>query len=125
MKFARMVFLIAGIYGLIVLTPPYFLEQLIGRETPPPITHPEFFYGFIGVGLAWQVLFLFIARDPVRDRLMMIPSILEKVSYGGALIVLLRQHRVAVSSFEVGIADLVFAVLFIVSFVKTHAPKSS
>jgi len=74
MKFARIVFLIAGIYGILVLTPLYFLEQTIGRETPPPITHPEFFYGFVGVGLAWQIVFLIIARDPLRFRPMMIPS---------------------------------------------------
>ena len=46
MKFARVVFLIAGLYGLVVLTPGYFFEQAIGRETPPPITHPEFFMVF-------------------------------------------------------------------------------
>jgi len=90
MKFARVVFLIAGLYGLVVLTPGYFFEQAIGRETPPPITHPEFFYGFLGVALAWQVLFLLIAHNPVRYRPMMIPSILEKLSYAGAVIVLLK-----------------------------------
>lgn len=120
MKFARIVFLIAGIYGLIVLTPLYFLEQVIGRENPPAITHPEFFYGFIGVALAWQVAFLFIAQNPARYRPLMIPSIIEKLTYGFAVIMLLKQHRVAVSTFEVGLADLVFAVLFIVSFVKTR-----
>src|SRR5262245_63460257 len=49
MKFARIVFLVAGIYGLLVVAPQYFLEAKIGRDTPPPITHPEFFYGFVGV----------------------------------------------------------------------------
>jgi hypothetical protein len=121
MKFARIVFLIAGMYGLVVLAPGYFFEQTIGRETPPPITHPEFFYGFLGVALAWQILFLLIAHNPLRYRPMMIPSILEKLSYGAALIVLLKQHRVAISTFELGMADLVFAVLFAVSFVKTRS----
>ena len=120
MKFARIVFLISGIYGILVLTPLYFLEQTIGRETPPPITHPEFFYGFVGVGLAWQIVFLIIARDPLRFRPMMIPSVLEKASYGAALVVLLRQHRISISSFELGMADVIFAVLFIISFVKTR-----
>ena len=49
MKFARIVFLVAGIYGLLVVAPQYFLEARIGRDTPPAITHPEFFYGFVGV----------------------------------------------------------------------------
>ena len=120
MKFARIVFLISGIYGILVLTPLYFLEQTIGRETPPPITHPEFFYGFVGVGLAWQIVFLIIARDPLRFRPIMIPSVLEKASYGAALVVLLRQHRISISSFELGMADVIFAVLFIISFIKTR-----
>jgi len=40
MTFARRLFLIAGIYGLIVLLPLYFLEEKTGRDYPPPITHP-------------------------------------------------------------------------------------
>jgi hypothetical protein len=120
MKFARVVFLIAGIYGLMVLAPGYFFEQTIGRETPPPITHPEFFYGFLGVALAWQVLFLFIAHNPVRYRPMMIPSILEKLSYSIAVIVLLKQHRISISAFDLGMVDLVLAVLFVVSFFKVR-----
>jgi hypothetical protein len=120
MKFARMLFLIAGLYGLVVLAPGYFFEQAIGRETPPPITHPEFFCGFLGVALAWQVLFLLIAHNPVRYRPMMIPSIIEKLSYAGAVIVLLKQHRIPLSTFDLGMVDLVLAVLFAVSFFKVR-----
>ena len=64
MTFARRVFLIAGIYGLIVLLPQYVLEEKNGRDFPPAITHPEYYYGFIGVGVAWQIAFLVIASDP-------------------------------------------------------------
>jgi hypothetical protein len=41
MVFARRVFLIAGIYGLLVLLPLSFMEGRIGRDQPPPITHPN------------------------------------------------------------------------------------
>ena len=68
MIFARRVFLIAGIYGLLVLLPLYFMEARIGRDQPPAITHPEYFYGFLGVAVSWQVAFLVISRDPVRFR---------------------------------------------------------
>jgi hypothetical protein len=119
MKFARNVFLLAGIYGILVLTPIYFLEERIGRETPPPITHPEYFYGFLGVALAFQVVFLVIASDPVRYRLVMLPSILEKVSYGVALIALMAQHRLPFSVFAVGCVDWIFAFLFIAALAKT------
>ena len=53
MSFARWVFRIAGIYGVLVIAPMYFLESRFPAENPPPITHPEFFYGFVGVTLAW------------------------------------------------------------------------
>ena len=53
MKFARRVFLIAGIYGVVVLLPQYFLEQRHAVDRPPAITHAEYYYGFVGVALAF------------------------------------------------------------------------
>ena len=119
MKFSKIVFIIAGIYGLLVLAPGYFLEARMGYDYPPPITHPEYYYGFVGLGLAWQVLFLILAKDPVRFRPMIIPSILEKVAYGSAVIVLYVQHRMALPTFALSMLDWVFAVLFAVAYFKT------
>lgn len=119
MRFARVIFLIAGLYGLIVLVPQYFLEEKSGRDFPPAITHPEYYYGFIGVALAWQVLFLILSRDPVRYRAMMIPSILEKVGFGIAVIVLFLQHRVSPVMLGAAIIDLILGLLFAVAYFKT------
>jgi hypothetical protein len=116
MKFARRAFLIAGVYGILVLLPQYFMEGRISADNPPAITHPEYFYGFIGVGLAWQILFLLIARDPVCYRYVMLPSILEKLTFGGATSILYFQHRLAPQVFAFGLLDLVLAALFIVAF---------
>lgn len=113
-------FLAAGVYGLLVLLPQYFLEQRTGRDHPPAITHPEFYYGFVSVGLAWQVLFLIIARDPVRYRLMMLPSMLEKAGFGIAVIVLYFQQRVHAAVLPFALLDLVFGVLFLVAFWRTR-----
>ena len=88
MKFAKIIFLVAGIYGVVLLAPLYFIFDMIGAQDPPPITHPAFFYGFAGLGLAWQLAFFIISHEPLRFRPMMIPSILEKVGYGGAVVVL-------------------------------------
>jgi uncharacterized membrane protein YuzA (DUF378 family) len=66
MRFARYIFTFAGIWGLVVLTPLYFNFDLVGRLYPPPVTHPDFFYGFIGVATAWQFAFLSIGPDPIR-----------------------------------------------------------
>lgn len=121
MKFARIVFLVAGIYGLLVLLPQFFLETKIGRDTPPPITHPEFFYGFICVAVAWQVLFLILSRDPARYRPMMIPAMLEKIGFPIAVAILYLQGRLDPTMFVPASADLILLVLFVVAYRKTAA----
>ena len=123
MRFAKIVFLIAGIYGLLTLSPIYFMESRIGQESPPAITHPEYFYGFLGVALSWQVLFLILSRDPVRYRAMILPSILEKVTWGIALIVLLLQGRIPASTLAIGSVDWVLAFLFLAAYFKTRSER--
>ena len=119
MKFAKIVFLVAGIYGLIVLLPQYFLEAKIGFDSPPAITHPEFYYGFLGVAVAWQVGFLILSTDPVRYRPMMLAGVIEKIGFPIAVAALYLQHRVAgVMLFPAGL-DLILCVLFLVAYVKT------
>lgn len=120
MRFARIVFLIAGIWGVLVLTPLYFIFDLIGRKDPPPITHPAFYYGFVGAGLAWQIAFLILAKYPVRLRPMMIPSVIEKFTYGIAMLALYFQARVHPSDMVFAGVDMLLAILFIVAFLKTR-----
>jgi vacuolar-type H+-ATPase subunit I/STV1 len=119
MKFAKIIFWIATLWGILILTPLYFMFDTISRQDPPPLTHPAFYYGFVGVGLAWQFAFIVIARDPVRFRPMMIPSVLEKFSYGTALIVLYLQHRLHASDLVFGGTDLLLGILFLVAFFQT------
>jgi len=119
MKFARYTFFIAGIYGLLVLFPMYFLEEKNGRDMPPPITHPEYYYGFIGVALAWQIVFLLVARDPIRFRPIMIPAILEKASFAIPVILLFLKNRIPFLVLVVAMPDLVLGVLFVIALVKT------
>jgi hypothetical protein len=121
MKFARIVFWIAGIWGVLVITPLYFMFDVISRNDPPPITHPGFFYGFAGAALAWQIAFFFIAKDPARHRPLMIPSVFEKFSYGAAVVVLVLQGRMHRSDGVFGGADLLFGVLFVIAYLKTRA----
>ena len=119
MKSTKYIFIIAGVYGLIVLLPMYFSETRFNADFPPAITHPEYFYGFIGVALAWQILFFLIAINPLRYKLMMIPAMLEKFSYGIAVIILFIQHRTPIMILSSAIIDLLFGILFIYAFFKT------
>lgn len=119
MRFAKVVYWVAGIWGVVVITPLYFLFDVISVKDPPAITHPGFYYGFVGAALAWQIAFLFIAWDPVRLRPMMIPSMVEKFSYGTAVVVLVMQGRMHRSDLVFAGTDLVLGVLFVAAFVMT------
>lgn len=121
MRFAARAFTLAGIYGLVVLLPLYLLEDRLGRETPPPITHPEFFYGFAGVAIAWQLAFLVIGNDPVRHRPIMLPAIVEKLGYGVAVLVLFASGRVAAPTLGTGLVDLALAAIFLAARARTPA----
>ena len=119
MKFAKVVYWVAGIWGVLVLTPLYFMFDAIGRKDPPAITHPGFYYGFAGVGLAWQIAFLVMALDPVRLRPMMLPSVMEKFTFGIAVVVLVMQGRTRSSDLVLAAIDMTLGVLFLAAWWKT------
>jgi hypothetical protein len=119
MRFAKIVFWISGIWGVIVLTPLYFIFDLIGRQDPPAITHPGFYYGFASIGLAFQFAFVVIALDPIRLRPMMIPAMVEKFAGGATFVTLYLQHRLTQGDLALGCIDLLFGVLFVAAFLKT------
>lgn len=125
MKVARWIFGIAGVYGILVIAPLYFMEARIGHDDPPAITHPEYFYGFVGITLAWQVVFLMIAREPARYRPLMLASVLEKLAWGIAAIVLFRQQRVSGMTLGFGGIDLLLGALFIMAFLLTRRTGAS
>ena len=125
MRFARIVFLVAGIYGLLVLLPLYFMEEQTGRDYPPPITHPEYYYGFIGVAVAWQLVFLVMSRDPLRYRLLMLPAIVEKLSFGIPVAILYLQQRVSGFMFGAAMADSFLGVLFLIAYLRTSARQTT
>ena len=120
MKFAKIVFWMAGIWGLVVITPLYFLFDIIGQKDPPAITHPGFFYGFVGCALAWQVAFCFLATDPVRYRPLMLPSILEKATYAIAIVALVLQGRTNPRDLLFAGTDALLGLLFVTAYYKTR-----
>lgn len=122
--FARRVFKIAGIYGLIALLPLYLLET--GRLSGPRVqlTRPSDFYGFVGVALIWQLVFLVIAKDPRRYRALIPLAVLEKLVFGIPVLLLYAAGRVGNDVLTFGTIDLVLAVFFFLSY-RTVAPTDA
>jgi hypothetical protein len=123
--FARGLFLAAGIYGLAVTAPLFFVEKQIGALDPPTITHPEFYYGFISAAFAWQIVYLMMWRDPLRFRPMVIPAILSKAGFGFSVLMLFALQRLPASGLVLPSIDLVLAALFVWAYVSLGRQASS
>ena len=115
MRFARWVFRIAGLYGIVVLAPMLFSE----RQIAPGITHPVFFYAWISLDLVWQIFFLVLSTDPIRYRPMMLVSVLEKATAVIAIPWLYVMGRIEGQWLGAAAVDLVFGVLFLAAYRRT------
>jgi hypothetical protein len=119
LAFARWTFRLAAAYGVLTLAPMYWLEARFATDNPPALTHPEFFYGFLAVALAWQALFWIIGRDPVRYRPAMLAAILEKFGYGASVLVLQALGRANAPVLAFAAIDLLLGGLFVAAFIAT------
>ena len=126
LRFARVVFTVGGIWGLVIMTPLYFAYDAIGRAYPPPLTHPDIYYGFVGVTIVWQVAFLLIGSDPLRYRPMMLMAVLEKGVYVGSMLLLFSfGHLQPVQAATIIIPDGTIGVLFVTAYARVsraHCP---
>ena len=120
-RFWRRVFLSAGIIGLAELAPLYFAEAGLNIAGPPALTHPEFYYGFIGVALAWQLAFIVMARDPARYRPLIPAAVTEKLLYIASTFALYAIGRLHGPGSLVGATiDLGWLALFAIAAVRTR-----
>ena len=119
-RFARVVYTVAGIIGLLEIVPLYFYEATFNRTQPPAITHPEFYYGFLGVTLAWQVAFLVIAKDPRRFCPLMPVTWIEKLLYPVAVGLLYASGRIGTQMLPSAMLDLILLSLFVAAWFKTR-----
>jgi hypothetical protein len=120
---ARIIFTVAGIWGVLIVVPLYFLESSINNRQPPSITHPEYYYGFIGGTLVWQFVYILVGGNPTRYRPVMILGILAKTSYWLAVLILFLLGRVPKMVFVVSLPDLVLAVLFAIAYWTTRVSE--
>jgi hypothetical protein len=118
MKFVRIVFISAGIWGIVVLVPLYWLVDLTGYRYALP-NQPEFFYGFLSVAMAWQIAFLVIGSNPTRLRPLMVPAIIEKIGYVLTVVMMHSGERLLSRDILVVVPDLLLGILFILALAET------
>lgn len=121
-RFARRVFLAAVAWGAITLLPLPLLRSQI--EAAGPISHPEYFYGFIGVCIAFQLVFLVIARDPVRFRPLMLCAVAEKALFVLPVLLLVRAGQAPASLLVFAGGDTLWLLLFAWAYQRTAAPSA-
>jgi hypothetical protein len=122
MKFAKWVFTLGGIWGVLIIAPLFFLEDTLAKASQP-FSHPDMYYGFAASTLAMQFMYLLIGRDPARFRPLMLVGVFGKVLYVGSCWVLYATGRIPFIVPAVTSPDLVLAALFVAAWVKTGAQK--
>ena len=119
MPFAKWAYRLAGIYGVIVLAPLLIAEPAIAARTGP-INYPEYYYGFTGSALVFQVLFLVMSTDPARFRPLMPVTILEKLVFPAAVWPLFLMGRTHGAVVVFSTIDLALAVVFLMAWLRTR-----
>lgn len=117
-RFAVWVFRLAGLWGIAVIAPLFFMEAQMSASPEGPIARPEFFYGFAGVTLMFQFVFLTVSTDPVRFRPLMPVCVAEKL-VGPMLIGLYLVGRGNLDFAMGGAIDILLGVLFAAAWLRT------
>ena len=117
MRFAKWVFTAAAIYGLVTIPLTYFAEAALARRYAA-LGQPLWFYGFLGVVLVFQLVYLQTGRDPVRYRPFMLLSLLAKLSFVVTAAGMWLLGRTVTEQALVTAPDLVWTVLFAVAYVR-------
>lgn len=110
----RKVFLAACAWGALTLLPLPFLRGAI--EQAGPLSHPEYFYGFIGVCVVFQILFYLVAQRPLYYRALIPCCALEKAAFAGPAAVLVALGQAAPSLLFFAAGDTLFLVLFLCAY---------
>lgn len=122
MKLAKWAFRIAGTIGLLQIVPLFFYEAQLAVDMPPALNHPEYYYGFAGVTLAWQVAFLVISTDSLRYRPLMPVAMLEKAGFVLPAFWLYAQGRLPNMLVAFALLDLLYGLSFVAAYVATRQP---
>ncbi|HEY8617650.1 hypothetical protein [Phenylobacterium sp.] len=124
MRFARWVFTGAGLFGLLMITPLFFLEGRMAALSGAPLSNPEHYYGFLAVTFAWQLVYLVIGRNPAPYRPIMLLGALGKTMFVGLSAWLTFSGRLDPQVALLASPDLLLAALFVVAWWRTRGQPS-
>lgn len=110
--FARRVYIVAAIYGFLAVPVLYF--------TQAPDPHRLLYFAFAGIALVFQGVFLVIARDPLKYAAFLPLTVFEKVSFGVPALAFWSQGQAPDDMGLGGAVDLVFALFFLLAWVKVR-----
>jgi hypothetical protein len=116
---ARWLFRGAAIYGAILLLPLYFLESRVAAPAAR-LPAPEYFYGFIGAALSFQILYWIIGAAPRHYRPLMLLGVVAKLGFWIPVAILWSMGRTATSTFALVCGDLVLAAAFFAAWRAMH-----
>jgi len=106
--FARVVFAIAGLFGLGQMIPLY---QQAGSPT---------YYALLGTVGAWQIMFLLIAWKPAELRPAMVPAVLEKLFWCVTWFALYSRGSLSSTDLAVNVTPHgLLGVLFLLAYFRT------
>src|SRR5579864_1723107 len=119
MRFASIVFRAAAVWGVLVVVPLAFMFTGAGDPTAT-FSYPQAYFGFLGVVLAWQVVFWIIGGEPDRYRPLMPVAVLEKAVYIVAVTALIATGRITGAQATSAVPDAILGVLFTAAYVKSR-----
>jgi hypothetical protein len=112
MKFAKIVFWIAGAFGVVAVISLYRMPG------------DTIYYGLLATLMAWQAAFFVIGADPQRFRPLMIPAVMEKALWMATLVVFHFQGRVTASDLAANAATHgLLGVLFVIAFFRAKPAR--
>jgi hypothetical protein len=123
MRFAKWVFLLAGVSGVLLVAPAYFLEGPSEQIDPPRVNRSEYYYSLVGSVLAWQVGYLLIASDPIRFRPVMLLGSLGKASVAIAVAILYVNGKASLLWAGLASMDATWVILFLIAYRRTAREK--
>ena len=112
MKFAKWVLIVGGIFGLLAIIPLYFIENQIA----PGLNYPEFYYGFIGINILWQILYIYISTNLSRFRPIILFAFFVKILGVISISWLILTERTETWWYGIIISDLILAIMFVTAY---------